>query len=399
MRAFVIGFLVFAFLYGGPSFGRTLFVSQDGTSEYSVIYEAVYAAESGDTIRIAPGEYTEGVEVETPYWTELTWIHVLVADLTIIGAGGEASVVGPPEPWDLSHGRPRGVEMGAYWGCQQFSISGVGLRNMHMGIRDDGGMSRIDISECVFSGNRYSVAAEPETLFISNSDFEYVKRDGTHLVGWDVGSATISHCVFSHIPDGVWPQDSISFNGDWGAEVTDCQFEGGAVAVSGAGNMNVAMRNCVFNGQTMVGVASSEGCHYVLDDCHFSNHPEALWVLHPTSSWIVRNTVFSDVTNATIGFSEMCEGYFRNCALARGERYVVTNADGLTSRETYSFFDMKNNFWGTDNPDSIQAWIYDGNDDPEIMTIIEWEPYLCGPVGREKETLGGIKALFKGHDR
>ncbi len=58
-------------------------------------------------------------------------------------------------------------------------------------------------------------------------------------------------------------------------------------------------------------------------------------------------------------------------------------------------FDMRGNFWGTDNPDSIQAWIEDNSDDPVINYRILWEPYNGEPVLSRPSTLGSFKSLFK----
>lgn len=51
--------------------------------------------------------------------------------------------------------------------------------------------------------------------------------------------------------------------------------------------------------------------------------------------------------------------------------------------------DMTNNGWGTADPDSIQAWIYDGNDRPEDPYFIQWDPVLPGPLPVQKKSLGG----------
>ncbi len=56
---------------------------------------------------------------------------------------------------------------------------------------------------------------------------------------------------------------------------------------------------------------------------------------------------------------------------------------------------MRENYWGTDSPDSIQAWIEDHEDDPEIDYRILWSPFNSEPVPTEKKSLGGLRALYR----
>ena len=57
--------------------------------------------------------------------------------------------------------------------------------------------------------------------------------------------------------------------------------------------------------------------------------------------------------------------------------------------------DLTNNYWGTADPDSISAWIWDGVDDPELQTTVQFEPFLTSPVPAERKSMGGLKSLFR----
>ena len=104
----------------------------------------------------------------------------------------------------------------------------------------------------------------------------------------------------------------------------------------------------------------------------------------------------TDVTLATLGFGMLGGGYIRDSILAKGERYVVMDYLGLKKKsELDVHFDMTDNWWGTDNPDSIQAWIFDGNDDPTSGFIIDWQPYKGEPVTTEKKSIGSLRSMFK----
>ena len=57
--------------------------------------------------------------------------------------------------------------------------------------------------------------------------------------------------------------------------------------------------------------------------------------------------------------------------------------------------DFTNNYWGTTDPDSIAALIWDSNDDPEIHSTVLFEPFAGGPVSTEEKSFGSIKAMFR----
>ncbi len=72
--------------------GRTWQVAQDGSGDFTVIQEAVNAASSGDVIHIGPGRYID--------YTIFDWGNVYVwldgtKSLTFVGAGAEATIIGP----------------------------------------------------------------------------------------------------------------------------------------------------------------------------------------------------------------------------------------------------------------------------------------------------------------
>ena len=82
----------------------------------------------------------------------------------------------------------------------------------------------------------------------------------------------------------------------------------------------------------------------------------------------------------------------RNHFLHIGQRTVALQ--GYVYEPT-AHLDFTNNYWGTSNPDSIEAWIWDGNDDPYIHAIIDYEPFYSQPIPTEKKGVGDIKAMFR----
>jgi hypothetical protein len=58
--------------------------------------------------------------------------------------------------------------------------------------------------------------------------------------------------------------------------------------------------------------------------------------------------------------------------------------------------DLTGNYWGTDDPAQIAAWIWDGNDDPSIHGFVDFEPFTDGPIPTEESSWGAVKDLYRG---
>ncbi len=64
---------------------------------------------------------------------------------------------------------------------------------------------------------------------------------------------------------------------------------------------------------------------------------------------------------------------------------------------TSATLDFGNNYWfDNSNAAALDSLIYDGNDDPNIHVIVNYEPIRTSSVPTEKESLGELKALFLG---
>jgi len=134
-------------------------------------------------------------------------------------------------------------------------------------------------------------------------------------------------------------------------------------------------------------------------DCSIENSQTGVNSIEAGTNLMVESTTFNEVERSALLVNNLDQGFIRDCILARGERGVVLYYPHLQSKDRdvslVNDFDMRGNFWGTDNPDSIQAWIEDISDDPAINYRILWEPYNGGPVPSETSTLGSVKSLFR----
>lgn len=371
---------------------RTWFVERDGSGDFAVIQDAVNAATSGDSIRIGPGRFNEGTLVRVPGWTEIVRILVTVEDLTLIGAGSDQTIIGQEQDWDLSQGGHRGIQTATYWGTRRLVVENMRFENMTYAINDDD-IAEMYIRNCAFSGNRYSVGDSGGVLEIENSHFLSVKRDGLHIAAWAHDRLRVTGCSFQHIPDGLWAQESVSIMGVQNAKFVDCNFRGGAGGFSAASGSRSVLRNCYFDGQSALGISSLLGCSLVVRDCGLKNQGLAFDL---ASDWELNRVSISNARGASLRIVGSGLGSAHDCFFDKGARYVIGDPYGSDKGGSSDVhYDMRNNWWGTDNPDSIRAWIYDADDNPEYDYVIDWEPYTGQPVGEEKKSLGGVKAMFR----
>jgi len=380
-----------SFANAAPSTAATLTVRRDGTGDFAIIQDAVNACASGDTILIGPGRFNEGTIVQVPGWTELVRVLVTVEDLTLIGAGPQATIIGQEADWDLSQGWHRGVQTATYWGTRRLVVEGIRFENMAYAINDDD-IAVVEIRNCAFSGNRYSVGDSGGSLLIASVEFERVKRNGVHLVGWDHERLRVSNCTFSHVPDGTWAQSSISVAGVRDGLFEDCRFVGGMGGLGVSSGTTASIRRCRFENMS-TGIYSGSGCNLTVEDCTLSGQRLALRL---SSDWTVRRTIITDVSYISLWITEFGQGVMNDCHLAKGPRYVVSNGhEPRGAAKSLVHYDLTNNSWGTTDPDSIQAWIWDAHDDPEAGYIIDWRPYVGEPIPTTKRNLGSVKSLFR----
>jgi hypothetical protein len=144
MQAFAVAALV---VLGSNATARTIDVRQDGSGDAVTLSEALLLAESGDSIDVGPGTYTESVVID-----KRVVIYGAGADATTINGSGEVPVVQVvADGVELSRMTFRGGE-------SPDDLAGGGLLAFGQGIT---------VSMCAFTQNR---AVNGAAVFISSSE-------------------------------------------------------------------------------------------------------------------------------------------------------------------------------------------------------------------------------------
>ncbi|MBK7049091.1 MAG: right-handed parallel beta-helix repeat-containing protein [bacterium] len=389
--------LLSALVCAAPAAGAVLRVERDGHGDYSSIQLAVDAAASGDTILIGPGRYNEGAIWTTPGWTAFVRVVVRQAELTLIGAGPELTIIGPTTTWDLTQGWNRGIDAGTYWGNRRVFVSGIGFENMGYGVTCAEAPDAAVFTNCSFRANANSMlCAFGGSLEVRNCSFDQVHRNYQHIEAIGLSSVLISDCDFSLATVNNWSQYGVHIQGVPSAVVTDCRFLGGFSGLALLGVDAATVSNCVFSRQTAGRVDVSNGMIIGystanLTDCTFDSQVNAVWASERPDIRMERVSIL-DATVASLNFDSMNSLVVHESLLARGAQYTILQnypCDERSQGEGLPHLDLTNNDWGTSSADSIASWIR------TCDYIVDYVPFIGQPVAVENRSWGDLKALFR----
>jgi len=370
-------------------------VERDGSGDFTVIQLAVDIAASGDTIRIGPGRFDEKQYVTCPGWSDSVRVLVSQEELTIIGSGPE-TIIGQEAPWDLEQGDPKGIVASDWWGNSRIFLENLHFENMGDGIyTSHENPCDVTIGNCTFYGNRTSawMHSAGGRAQITECDFNHVQRDGKHIGVWGHTEFVIQGCTFRLWDVHQYFQKHIGFNGVQNAIIEDCEFLEGATGVSLYICEQVLFKNCLFDGQRTICIIPYDLTNVTVDNCTFKNGTNAIVSEISSNQIVVQNSVIENVTDSSFFISYAGSITVHDCDLAKGDLGVVWVMD-INNCSTPMNLDMTNNYWGTGDPDSIQAWIRDNNDSEDACYIVDYEPYLDESTPVEAKSISDLKSLF-----
>ncbi len=383
MNRVCLVFVLLTSVFPALSSATTWHVEKDGGGDFSVIQDAVDAAASGDTVLVGPGWFEEYRMYSVPNGEYALYVQKTVRDLTIIGAGSAMTIIGPSEE--------------DTWGNSDKCIG-------------------------IVSGLSFS---EPGRLRVENVSVVRVPR------AFEItsGSLSISECAVSDCYDGIASKcltqvfNCEFFNCHWGVLIFSgaydvifegCLFEDCSTGFNCSSTPGISVRNCqlqscgqagLFNGCTgeMLGCSVTDawfagvafygsGVFHFYDNQVNSAHYNMIFGQN-ADNLLCENNIFSGTDRECLHITS-CQPVFHNNQILKDSGFAVYL--GGFAHET-EHVDMTKNYWGTDDPDSIAAWISDANDEysSPMHGYVDFMPFTGGPVPTQKTTSGGLKAMFR----
>jgi hypothetical protein len=375
-------------------------VEKDGSGDFTIIQQAVDASASGDTILIGPGRYDDKFLWGNPPWQQYTRVLVTRADLTLIGAGGDRTIIGDAVPMGIGYDQDSGLAAHVALGAGVVRIWGIGFENCYNGVHFNQ-IGSASVASCRFAGNGNSIDSKivgdvrvDECMFESLTG---VYSSATHVLAWGPGHIELRASEFEISTLHAYSWEHVHSQQISELFVQGCGFKGGSIGINATlGSGVVDISGCDFSMQHNAGIIHGMPYGTVRTrDTTMSGQYKALRSSSPGARWEVESLNIEDVFECSLMFAQLGGGYVRNSHLAKGPRYAVLEVGTLPAASAVHL-DMTNNWWGTTDPDSIQAWIFDGNDQPERpYYFIDWMPFRSGPVGTQKRSLGGVKSMFR----
>lgn len=377
--------LLLVLIGDSSSFARTWNVRKDGSGDYTVIQDAVDHAAAGDTIRIGPGRFEEkrpfsSYPIDTAAkWTFDVFVAVTVSDLTIIGSGADQTIVGWRAP--LGGGPDQPKIICALSRVNRLVVEDLAMENVVNGIyRSERGT--LEVRRCSTRGCGAGIVTWSELgTLIEDCRFEDIDYG---VISWyPARNVTVSQCDFQAC--------TASFDHTADATVTDCTFNGYTVGCQFANNSSGAIFNSNFTNQVNVGIVVATGSVTTVAGNRVVGSGTNLKARASAtvSGW---DNVFSGGSYATIAISNS-NVQLHGSQLLHGSGPAVLLDTFLNP--PVRTLDMTGNYWGTDSAATIASWIIDGNDNPTVYGLVQFEPFLNQPVSTESTSWGDLKASFR----
>ncbi len=364
----------------------TLTVNKDGTGDFSVIQRALDVAADGDTILIGPGEYSESTMVRMPGWTYdvESFAHLQADNLTIIGAGSEATIIGPTiYKGSTLNDSPAGLSYAV--GGRSLHISDVCIR--HCCAAFFGGVMYMD--RCWIANNRDGLVWDPigpggwvrdsvievtETIYDTTSF-----RIGTAGLGSGI---ELERCTFGN---------PASIGTVQGAVMRQCILAG----LSLNSQTSATLDACTSIGAVYgISLRQGTGIRCEVLDSHLQGQVEALFVegSAPGGSFVVENSRLEGGSDSVIHLAYNAGACaIHHCDLIKGSVLAVH----CTAGGPLTVHDFTNNYWGATSEAQIDAWIFDHSDNGLLGATVLYVPFAGQSVPAESTSWGNLKSMFR----
>ncbi len=357
-------------------------VEQDGTGDFTVIQDAVDAAADGDTIYIGPGLYQDTHDYDPPgggvIQVVVSWDDL--RELIFIGSGMDQVIVGPDTY------SPVGPSGFYHVSEANVFVEGIWFQNCYQSFTTLGGF---EVRNCRFSDTHtgaHSYWAGGANFTILGSEFYRQQGLGASGVGiWTGAHLTMENCYFEDAK--FYLQGITDFN------INNCESVGriGDFVAS-----NGQYTSCQAEVSSNKALYIDSGSQVIIQDSVFSVSDTGTKNISISGSSTVQ--MYGNVFNG---------GSYTSLEILSEPTVVGSGNHFFKGTASYSIIlqywtnpllgevDLRNNYWGTDNPALVAAWILDGADDPEIAIEVQYLPMADGPMPTESMTLDGLKALYR----
>lgn len=369
-----------------PARGLTavIHVEKDGSGDYSIIQDAVEAAQWGDTIMIGPGRYCETHALHYLGRTRFTCIS-LDKSLTLIGAGRGVTFV-EPNVQQKAEVDPAGIM------CispeVELSLSDLSIVNCPgIGVLfspDYGGRL---VVENVNIDNAWIGIVIDRT---QNSRISGCEIFGTYscIVTFEASNLTIEDNIIIH--RGI----SLNYSSSVNILISNCRFQDCTLFIVGC--RNVEVKDCLFEGMWSALVVDGTRDVFIHDvEIFWNGEGVGGLLLYAGVDTVVRDSIFHGGNRGSVRLLHYNPGLiFKN-------NYIFPSHSGWTVYCPVGYhgpdvwFDLTNNFWGTDDPEMVAASIHDGHNNPELDIFVDFLPMADESSSTTQTTLGALKALYR----
>jgi len=178
--------------------------------------------------------------------------------------------------------------------------------------------------------------------------------------------------------------------------VSDCRIEGSFIGIQLWANSTATLTNLEISTND-VSLILKDGSHAELRDSRLQGSLES-----PLT------TVWADGHSTLTGTSNILRGFGDSPALRIFRSDVTLTDSHLLADSGYAVYceppsypeddkiiDLRNNWWGVGDADSVAALIFDANDTPDLDIYVDYLPFREEQVSSESMSMGDLKRLYR----
>ncbi|HPF35516.1 MAG TPA: right-handed parallel beta-helix repeat-containing protein [Candidatus Krumholzibacteria bacterium] len=369
-----------------PSGAAVWTVEKDGSGDCTVIQDAVDAAADGDTLMVGPGRFDDYRRVDLGVWQGRI-IHVLLNNrsLTIIGAGQSETIIGPTSEFAVTE-HEGGIVL--VYGAE-LTLSDLTIERCYGGV-ECWDTSDLAVNRCTF-------------------------RDHTWGVGCGVFSpqgAQIRDSQFQNYHTGVFPG-----SGSSGVIVERCEFRNMVYGMNTTATQNLTVSECRIE-ESLLGIQLWSNSTAALTDLDITTDSVSLVIKDGsnadltnsrllgsiqrdlTTVWLTGHCTLTGTSNILRGNGTPPLRIFRSDVTLTDSHLLTSSGYAVYCEppsypEDHKTIDLRNNWWGVGDADSVAALIFDANDTPDLDIYVDYLPFREEQVSSESMSMGDLKRLYR----